>query len=191
VASLHPRSSACICGFLLLAGCATAVEKGETTALTGFDLVSMTDQMAAGIGSDPEVNAAVAGGPVSIVVMPVVNELTAEVIPRGQAVAFTGRVRVLLAKNTPGKYTWVMNRDAFYDLQKRERDLRIDAGPSPDRVNPQYALTARFSNIINEDQKRRDSFYLCVFELTSVVDGSILWSGSYEVKKQAVKGFLD
>jgi hypothetical protein len=180
-----------ICGLLLLSGCATAVEKGETTALTGFDLVRMTDSMAAGIGGDPDVNGVVAAGPVSIVVMPVVNELTAEVIPRGQAVAFTGRVRALLAKNTPGKYTWVMNRDAFYDLQKRERDLKIDAGPSPDRVNPQYALTARFSNILSEDKKRRDSFYVCVFELSSVTDGSILWTGSYEVKKQAVKGFLD
>lgn len=159
--------------------------------LDGVDLVAMTDDMASRIGSDAEVNQAAASGPMSVVVMPVVNNMTAEVLPRGQAIAFTGRVRVLLSKHAPGRFTWVMNRDAFNALRARELELGVDPGPNPERIQPGYALTATFSNLITEDKRRRDSFYLCVFELTKVDNGVVLWSGSYEVKKAAVKGFLD
>ena len=170
--------------------CQSAVKTGKTTALTGFDLVKMTDDMAAKIGGDAQVNQAIATQrSLKVVVMPVVNNLRAEVIPRGQAVAFTGRVRVLLSKHAPEKFTWIMNRDAWRDL--RARELEIDPGPSPDVVNPDYALTAIFSNIADENAKRRESFYVCVFELTSLRDRTLLWSGSYEVQKIAVKEFLD
>jgi hypothetical protein len=185
----------CICflflvSCLFISACQSAVKNGKTTALTGFDLVKMTDDMAAQIGSDVQVNQAIATyGSLKVVVLPVVNNLRAEVIPRGQAVAFTGRVRVLLSKHAPDKFTWIMNRDAWRDLQARERD--IDPGPSPDVVNPDYALTATFNNIADENSKRRESFYVCVFDLTSLRDRTLLWSGSYEVQKTAVKEFLD
>jgi hypothetical protein len=74
----------------------------------------------------------------------------------------------------------------------RGRELEgIDLGPSPDAVNPQYALTAKFSTLTKEDAKRRSAYYLCVYELTNLQDRSVLWTGSYEVKKNAVKEFLD
>ena len=177
---------------LCVAGCASALKNGQTTSLSGFDLTTMTDDMAAKIGADSKVNAAVAaGGPLRVVVEPVVNELTAEVIPIGQAVAFTGRVRVLLANHAPERFTWCMNRDAFYALQARERDLQINPGPNPERVQPEYALTATFSSLAHESRRSRDQFYECVFSLSNLRDSTVLWSGSYEVKKQAVKGFLD
>ncbi|MGN6725173.1 MAG: hypothetical protein ACTHLZ_04605 [Tepidisphaeraceae bacterium] len=173
-------------------GCASAVSNGQSTALSGFDLVSMTDDMAAKIGADPKVNQAIAEhGALKIVVLPVVNELQAEVIPTGQATAFTGRVRVLLARHAPQRFTWIMNRDAFYRLRGHELDTGIDAGPSPDAINPDYALTATFSSLTDEDRKRRQSYYVCEFQLTNLIDRTILWTGTYEVQKQAVKGFLD
>ena len=178
--------------FTTLSGCASAVKNAHSTALSGVDLVSMTDDMASKLGSDSQVNAAFArGGPLRIVVMPVVNELQAEVIPTGQAYAFTGRLRALLAKHAPERFTWIMNRDGFTDLQRRERDLQIDPGPSPDRVQPEYALTATFSSLTNENKDRRDSFYVCSYSLTDLRDRTVLWNGTYEVKKKAVKGFLD
>lgn len=179
-------------GLLLLAGCKSATQGGTSTALSGVDLVNMTSDMAAKIGSDAEVNAAYAKkGPLKIVVMPVVNNLRAEVIPRGAAYAFTGRVRVLLSRHAPDRFTWIMNRDAFYDLRSRERELQIDAGPSPDTVQPEYALTATFSSLGDENIKRREQFYVCVFELTNLQDRTLLWSGSYEIQKTTVRGFLD
>ncbi len=181
-----------LCLVSLNISCASATQSGTSTALSGVDLVNMTSDMAAKIGSDAEVNAAYATkGPLRIVVMPVVNNLRAEVIPRGAAYAFTGRVRVLLSQHAPERFTWIMNRDAFHDLRARERELHIDAGPNPETVQPEYALTATFSSLGDENIKRREQFYVCVFELTNLQDRTLLWSGSYEIQKTTVRGFLD
>ena len=116
--------------------------------------------------------------------------MTAEVLPRGPAEAFTARVRTLLSKHNPGQFEWIMNRDAYYRLRQQEL-AGVELGPSPDAVNPQYALTAKFSSLTAEDSKRRSSYYLCVYELTDLQHRTLLWSDKYEVKKIAVKGFLD
>ena len=174
------------------AGCASAVKNAHSTALNGADLVSITDNIAQQLGSSPAVNEAIAaGGPLKIVVTPVVNHLRAEIIPAGQATAFTGRVRVLLSRYSADRFTWVMNRDAFYALRARELETGIDPGPAPEAINPEYALTATFSSLTNEDKKQRDTFYVCLFELSNLKDRTVLWSGSYELKKRAVKDFLD
>jgi hypothetical protein len=158
--------------------------------LDGVDLVKMTDDMAMQIASDPDVQAAVArDGKLRIVVQPVENMMTAEVLPRGPAEAFTGRVRSLLSKHSPQNYTWVMNRDAFYNLRKQELDF--DVGPDPSSIQPDYALTAIFRSLTNEDIKRRKSAYLCTYELTNLQTSEVLWTSRYEVNKVAVKGFLD
>ena len=180
-------------GFWLLLvppGCASATEKGRNTALDSVDLVRMTDDMAQRIVADPDVSAAVTReGRLPVVVQPVENRMVGEVLPRGQAQAFTGRLRVLLSKHAPERFEWVMNRDAFYALQARELDLEL--GPPPERVQPRYALTAIFSSLTNVDPQRRSAYYLCEYQLTELISGNLLWSGSYEVKKIAVRGFLD
>src|SRR4051812_33721046 len=103
-----------------------------------MDLVAMTDQMAQSIVADSAVQNAIAReGKLAIVVQPVENYMRGEVLPHGQAEAFTARVRSLLSKHAPDQFTWVMNRDAFYRLRGRELD-GVDPGPSPDAVNPKY-----------------------------------------------------
>lgn len=188
------KTHVCTLAMLLLAfvsfACKSATQSGESTALSGIDLVNMTDDMARRIGSDARVNQAYAThGPLKIVVMPVVNHLQAEVIPRGPANAFTARVRALLSRFAPDRYTWIMNRDVFLEMKARERS--VDLGPDPASVQPEYALTATFSSIADENRKRRDQFYVCVFELTNIADRTLLWSGSYEIQKKAVRDFLD
>lgn len=176
---------------LAFGGCKNAIESGHNTALDSVDLVKMTDDMAMQIGSDPDIlREYERNGPLRIVVQPVQNLMTAEILPRGPAEAFTARVRVLLAKHAPDRFTWVMNRDAYYRLRDAELEP-IDLGPPPEAVNPQYALTATFRSLTHEDAKRRDAYYLCVYELTDLQGRTVLWTGSYEVKKKAVKGFLD
>jgi PBP1b-binding outer membrane lipoprotein LpoB len=187
----YPRLSAFICGLILfISGCTSAVQSGRNTALDGVDLVKMTDDMAMQIVASESVqNAITRDGQLEVVVEPVENRMRAEVLPRGHAEAFTARVRVLLARHAPDRFMWIMNRDAYYRL--RERELDIDLGPAPDAVNPEYALTARFSSLADEHRKGRSSYYLCVFELTNLQTRTVLWSGSYEVKKTAVRTFLD
>ena len=176
---------------LTLASCKSAVQSGQSTALSGIDLVQMTDDMAMKIASDAEVRQAIAQhGPLKVVVLPVENRMRAEVLPRGAAEAFVGRVRTLLSKHSPGQYVWIMNRDAYNSLRKRELE-GVELGPSPDEINPDYALTAVFSSLADESTKKRSSFYVCRYELTDLRDRTVLWTASYDVKKIAVKGFGD
>jgi ABC-type glycerol-3-phosphate transport system substrate-binding protein len=176
---------------LLLAGCGNAVQSGHSTALDSLDLTQMTDGMAASIAGSAPVQQAIAahGGSIKVVVQPVENEMTAEILPRGQADMFTARVRYLLSQHNPSQFTWIMNRDTFYELRKRE--LEMDLGPAPQAINPEYALTAHFRTLTHENSKMRSSAYLCVYELSSLMDRTVLWTDKYEVKKTAVKGFLD
>ena len=177
---------------VFLSGCApsSAVSSGTNTALDSIDLTAMTDDMAMKIVADSDVQAEIASnGKLITVVQPVENRMRGEILPKGPADAFTARLRILLSKHAPDRFTWVMNRDAFYSLQSRERDT--DLGPAPDRVQPEYAITAIFSSLTNEDVKRRSSYYLCEYQLTDINTGRLLWSDKYEVKKSAVKGFLD
>lgn len=177
---------------LFIGGCAndTAVAHGHNTALNGADLVTMTDDMSMKIVASPAVQDAIAKeGPLRIVVQPVENNMTGEVLPAGPARAFTGRLRSLLSQHSPDQFTWVMNLDTWRFLRRKELD--IDPGPSPEAVQPRYALTARFSSLTKEDSKRRSSYYLCVYELADLDHRNVLWSGKYEVRKNAVKGFLD
>src|SRR5438270_2866886 len=86
-------------------GCASAVQSGHGTALDSVNLEEMTDQMAAGILADDRVRRAVAAeGPLKVVVEPVENRMTGEVLPRGEAEAFTARVRWLLGKHAPADF---------------------------------------------------------------------------------------
>jgi Peptidoglycan-synthase activator LpoB len=180
-----------VLSLLLLPGCKNALQSGQSASLDSFDLQQMTDDMAMKIAADPEVLASFnSAGPLVVVVQPVENRLTGEVIPRGTAEIFTARIRSLLSKSARERFQWVMNRDTFYQLRGRELD-GVEIGPSPEAVSPQYALTAIFSNLVNVDPTRRSAYYLCTFQLTNLDDRTILWTDRYEVKKMAVKGFLD
>jgi hypothetical protein len=172
------------------AGCASAVAAGQNTALDAMNLEQMTDQMAASIARDKEVQAAVEKeGSLKIVIQPVENRMTGEILPRGQAEAFTARVRALLSEHDPERYTWIMNKETFYRLRGTELDAAL--GPAPEAINPRYSLWGHFYTLTDESSKHRSSAYLCVFELTDLDRRNILWRDSYQVKKTVSKGFLD
>ncbi|HEY8750894.1 MAG TPA: hypothetical protein VIM11_23120 [Tepidisphaeraceae bacterium] len=174
----------------LFSGCTSAVESGHNTLLNSVDLVQMTDKMVRSIVADAQVQAAISKvGPLKIVIQPVDNQLTAEILPRGQAEAFTARVRALLSQKNPQQFVWILNREEFYDLRGKELDVPL--GPAPEAINPQFALTAVFSSLTQETSKGRSDFYVCRYELSDLQTRGVLWSDSYKVKKSAVKGFLD
>ncbi len=177
---------------LVLSGCSvsSAVSHGHNTALDSVDLVSMTELMARSIAAERRVAEAYAkSGPLKIVVQPVENHLTGEILPAGQAEAFVDRLRFLLRRHEPAKSDSVMNRDNYYRMRQREMD--VDLGPEPGRVQPEYSLVARFHSLADESSKQRTAAYLCVYQLTSIRDGSVIWTDRYEVKKTAVKGMFD
>ena len=178
----------------LLSGCGNAVSSGTTIALTGFDLRAMAEQMTQSITADPEVQAVLEEpGPMRIVVLPVRNRLTGEVLPPGQQQAFVGKLRVELARARPQAFTWIMNRDDFYKLRARELETGegLDLGPAPEAVNPEYALQATFRSLTKDTKRVRSSYYSCLFELTDLQQRTTLWTDDYQVKKSGSKGFLD
>ena len=169
-------------------GCGNAVSSGQSTALDGTDLVKMTDDMAASIAASPAVRSAEArDGSLKVVVEPVVNHMTAEVLPAGPSDAFTARVRTLLARHDPDRFTWIMTRPV-YDKLRRQEVEGADAGPSPDAVDPRYALTATFTSLAHETAGGRTDYYVCNYALTNLADRTVLWTRSYEVQKRAVRG---
>jgi hypothetical protein len=186
VSALLAALLATMCG-----GCASPLAKARYTSLVGDDLVAMTDDMAMKIMGAPAVRGAIAReGKLRIVISPVENYMTAEVLPAGQAYAFVARLRALLAVHAPNQFIWIMNRDAYYYLRDSELE-GIDPGPNPDSIQPEYALGARFDSMTTEDPDRRASYYLCVYFLTNLRTRDVLWTDKYEVRKSAVKGFLD
>ena len=190
VSACRGAVATCVLLFASLSGCASAVQAGRNTALDSVDLVRMTDDMAAKIVADPDVQAAIErAGKLKVVIQPVENRMTAEVLPKGPAETFTARVRALLSHHAPDRFTWVMNRETFDHLRTRELD--VDLGPSPEAIDPEYALTAIFSSLTDESSRGRSSYYLCTYELTNLRDRTLLWTDKYEVKKTVVKGFLD
>src|SRR5689334_3301477 len=159
----------------MVGGCcvSSAVSSGHNTALDSVDLVTMTDQMARSLAAEPRVtDAYTKHGSLNVVCQPVENNLTGEILPAGQAEVFVARVRYLLSKHEPQKFTWVMNRDSYYRLRNRELD--VDLGPAPERVQPEYALVARFSSLADESSRKRTEAYLCVYQLTSIRDGAVI-----------------
>ncbi len=175
---------------LLLTSCApnTAVSHGRNTALDSVDLTEMTQKMTDGILADPNVQSDLAKkGRLKVVIQPVENKMTGEILPRGAKEAFIARLRISLQEHAPEKFIWIINRDAWHALRARE----IDRGPDPEGLQPEYALTATFSSITDESSKRRSSYYLCVYHLTDIQSRQVIWTDKFEVKKSAVKEFLD
>lgn len=174
-----------------LSGCGTAVSEGQLVGLDAWDLQAMAGQMMQSITGSTTVQEAInQPGPMRIVVLPVENRLTGEVLPKGQQRLFVGKLRTELYRARPDDFEWIVNRDDFYALRAAELD-NIDLGPAPDAINPEYALTATFRSLTDDTKRGRSAYYSCQFELTSLATRQTLWSDDYQVKKSARKGFLD
>jgi hypothetical protein len=186
--------SAALC--LLAAACnTTAVNKdAKTTQLDSYDMVTMTNQMADSINSDPRIHAALAAGQLKVVIKPVEN-LTNDIITGDQCQLFVARLQSLLATQ-PGlreRFVWCINR-ADYEKLRKEEIPEAKLGPSEDRIVPEYALYAEFHADTRVTRNTRSDTYLCVYKLTRISnggEGAILWSGEYQTSKAVKRGFLD
>jgi hypothetical protein len=191
-------AGALIGGALAVAGCGSepAVNpESKTTFLTSTDLVTMTDDMARSITSDPEVAAVVAQKPMIIVMKPIEND-TNEIIRPGEKELYVHRVRVLLSSKPAlrDKFVFVLNKADYEKLQREEGLNPGELGKSEDRVQPEYALWGTFYANTNADSRRRSDTYLCTYRLTKISggqEGVILWEGKYETSKHIKKDLLD
>ncbi len=173
-------------------GCASAVSAGTNTSLSADDLTAMTDRMAMSIVAAPGVQEAIAReGKLRVVIQPVENYMSGEILPAGQKRAFVTRVRELLAGGgTRDRFVWIMNKADFYAVRGSELETH-DLGPSPDSMQPTHELTARFDSLTNVTSSARSSGYLCAYRLVDLRTREVVWADKYEVRKTAVRGFLD
>jgi len=186
-----------MCGvgvLLLVAGCnKDAINKDRQSAfLTSDDLVKMTDQMAASIIADADVQRATAERPMVIVLKPIDNQSN-EVIRSAELRLYVQRVRTLLAKEPAlrEKFVFVLNRADYDALRQQEGLSEAQLGVPETRMQPEYALTGTFYASTNVDLKRRSENYLCTFRMTNLQTSRQLWEGSYETSKHIKKDFLD
>jgi hypothetical protein len=182
----------CVLMLMGVSGCASAVSAGTNTSLNGDDLVRMTDRMSMSIMASPAVQKAIErDGRLRVVIEPVENYMTGEILPAGPRQAFVARVRELLAAHAPDQFQWIMNKGDYYAVRARELEGPRDLGPNPEAIQPAYALTARFDSLTKENAEVRSAGYLCTYQLTDLRTRETLWTDKYEVRKTAVKGFLD
>jgi hypothetical protein len=150
--------------------------------------------MAQSIMSNQLVQEEMARGALRIVVKPVSNE-TSEIITDNRKEMFVHRLQGLLSQNEAlrSRFTWCVNRDDYQKLRAEEIP-ESELGPTEDRIQPDYALYARFLSDTNATTKARSDMYLCQYQLTRISGagtGEILWTGQYITSKQVKKGFLD
>ncbi len=196
---MEQRTRLILAGALLaggfVAGCQSSAinRNAHSTFLTSDDLVKMTDQMAQSIIADPQIAQRAAAGPLRIVIKPVINQ-TDEIITQNRKELFVWRLQGLLAGNASlrDRFIWCLNRDDYEKL-KNEEIPEEKLGPTEERIQPEYALYAKFITDTRATNQGRSDTYLCEYDLTRIDGpaGEILWSGFYETHKKIKKEFLD
>lgn len=171
---------------LCCAGCGSA-PKAQTTFLRSVDLIDMTDKMAQSFVSDEVIGARrESDSPWIISLYRVVNH-TNQVIPDREKWLYVGRLRAMLAQSDVGKnrnIIWIIPPERWSIVAQ---ELGVSEEPYGLRMNPTHLLTAEFHALTNTSGKGRSDAYLCSYQLVDLARGSLVWEGSWEVKR-AVSG---
>jgi PBP1b-binding outer membrane lipoprotein LpoB len=188
----------------LLAGCATppgvknpsgvqvtemkADERGFVagTGIESQDLVAVTDKMARGILSIPQVTNA--RGTPRIVLDPVVNETR---FPINKDIFLT-RIRTQLNSKSMGKVLFLA-RDRMNALE-RERELKqtgqVTSSSDPNVVEfkgADFFLTGKLEGLTTRTSDGRSDYVLYSFQLIDARTSDIIWEDAAEVKKQGLE----
>ena len=185
-------------GGVLLAGCASdkAVpvtemrgdEKGFVggTGVESQDLVRVSDKIARGILSAPQIAAAVA--PPVVVLEPVLNETR---FPINKNI-FLDRIQAQLISKAQGKVTF-MARERMAALE-REREMKrtgqLTATGNPlaqEFKGADYFLTGTLQGLSTRTSKGTSDYILYAFQLIDARTSAIVWEDNAEIKKQGLE----
>ena len=140
--------------------------------LQSKDVVQASDQMAADLLSDPNLNASHDRW---VVVVDRVDNHT--VNSRFDLDVFLQRLKAKLAQQGKGRVQLVENRDKLHDLQARELERSAPAANAAG-IQPDYSLYARVDELPN----RGTSYYQVTFTLTDLRTRELAWTNMYEVR---------
>lgn len=158
--------------------------------LQSKEVIDSTDQMAASILGDPDLNAKPTQ---MLIVVRNIKDDTTNSGARTNLDIFLRRLKVILQQKGRGRITLIVNRDELRDMQSKELDL--DTGPKdefgqggnasgpklPARREPDYVLDGRITELNN----RGTSYFFFDFRISGIKgadSGVEVWNGGYEVK---------
>jgi hypothetical protein len=171
-----------ICLAMLLGACAAGTPRD--TRLTARDI----DDMAAAMASKLEVSSVLAGrdasSEVMVVAMNRVENLTDDVIPRGEQWAIMVKVRDNADMVRVGRERGVkMVIPKEFLVEGMDRGT-LEEGFGRER-QPTHAMGATIQNATRSGAKARTDVYVCEFRMTKLASGEIVWTDVFELKRQA------
>jgi hypothetical protein len=181
-AKIQNRAAACLslCAALSLAGCGGA-PKVRTTFLNSVDLVEMTDRMAESFAADQVMRERTPQSRQWIVSIDRMHNLTNQVIPEREKWLYIARLRAVLQQSEIARQRniiWVIPPERWPLVQEELGDA-----PHELRRTPTHEMTAEFGALTNTSGKGRSDAYVCEYQLVDIVDGRIIWSDIWEVKR--------
>src|SRR5687767_14239723 len=162
-------------------------EKGFVTG-TGVesqDLVRVSDKIARGILSAPQIASAVT--PPVVVLDPVLNETR---FPINKNI-FLDRIQANLLSKAAGKVTFIA-RERMATLEREREAKRAGQVTSSSDARVQefkgadYFLTGKLSGLSTSSRGGVSDYILYTFQLINARTGEIVWGGDDEIKKQGV-----
>jgi hypothetical protein len=201
--SLKHNALTILAASLLLAGCASsgvrnpsgvqvtemkADERGFVagTGIESQDLVAVTERMARGILSIPQITQA--RGTPRIVLDPVMNETR---FPINKDIFLT-RIRTQLNQKSGNKVLFLA-RDRMSTLEK-EREFKqtgqVTSSSDPNVVEfkgADYFLTGKLQGLTTRTTAGRSDYVLYSFQLIDARTSDIIWEDSAEIKKQGLE----
>jgi PBP1b-binding outer membrane lipoprotein LpoB len=156
------------------------------TGVESQDLVSVSDKMARGILSIPQI--ANATSPPIVVLDPVENKTR---FPINKDIFLT-RIRSELNKKSMGKVTFLA-RDRMAALEK-ERNLKregaVTASSDPGKqefLGANYFLTGTLEGLSTRTKAGTSDYILYAFQVIDARTSAIIWEDNAEIKKQGLE----
>lgn len=174
-----------LAGLLLaawLTGCASAAPR--TTRLTTRDLDEMATIVALNLRNSEWMAARNEQSERVIIAMEKVENLTDDIIPRGEQWVIMTKVRGNADMVRVGRekaITFVMSKEAV--LGAAERGTM--EGAEANRLDPTHEMSATMRNATRSVKDARTDVYLCEFRITSLATRELKWLDTFEVKRQA------
>lgn len=167
------------CASLGAALTACAAPRAATTQLTSTDVVKMTDDMTLSLLADELIGQRSQTSTRWVISIDRVRNLTEHPMTVQQRWATMARLRARLAQTDFARQrnlVWILPPDLW---QQYDRDTYA---PTAQRLLPTHSLHATFYSDTVTSLAGRSDAYLCLFTLTDLATGQIIWEDRFEVK---------
>jgi PBP1b-binding outer membrane lipoprotein LpoB len=158
----------------------------EGTGIEARDVRAVSTRMATELMGCPAI--VKFGAPPRVAVLPVQNRSRFLVDQE----IFTTLITDMLIQNAQGKLA-ILNRDIVREIQK-EREMKragqIDAGPLKAMAGADFFLEGEVQSLSASNAVAQSDYVVIRFQLTDAESGIVVWSNSFEMKKEGSWGVM-